>query len=67
MQAYFRHATAVGDLTRIFLTALDGACQGRAPLLGLFRRRPTRAPATRNPEQGRLAIADPEAFLSPIR
>jgi len=33
MQDYFRHATAVGDLTRIFLTKLEAAQQKSEPLL----------------------------------
>ncbi|RME17208.1 MAG: [protein-PII] uridylyltransferase [Alphaproteobacteria bacterium] len=64
MQDYFRHATAVGELTRIFLTALEAAHVKKEPLLqGLFkRRRKVRAPfAVR---QGRLAIGDQEAFLA---
>jgi [protein-PII] uridylyltransferase len=41
MQAYFRHATAVGDLTRIFLTKLEDMHVKSEPLLErLFRRRP---------------------------
>jgi [protein-PII] uridylyltransferase len=64
MQDYFRQATAVGELTRIFLTALEAAHMKREPLLqGLFRRRKkVRAPfAVR---QGRMTIADEAAFLS---
>ncbi len=33
MQDYFRHATAVGDLTRIFLTSLEADHRKDAPLL----------------------------------
>ena len=41
MQAYFRHATAVGDLTRIFLTSLEANHVKAEPLLErIFRRRP---------------------------
>ena len=40
MQAYFRQATKVGELTRIFLTALEARHVKTAPMLaGLFRRR----------------------------
>lgn len=40
MQAYFRHATRVGELTRIFLTGLEQRLVKREPMLvGLFRRR----------------------------
>jgi [protein-PII] uridylyltransferase len=64
MQDYFRHATAVGELTRIFLTALEASHVKREPLLqGLFKRRKkVRAPFAVN--QGRLTIADEAAFLS---
>ncbi len=41
MQSYFRHATAVGDLTRIFLTSLEAMHVKAEPLLErIFRRRP---------------------------
>ena len=41
MQAYFRQATAVGDLTRIFLTSLEAIHAKPEPLLErIFRRRP---------------------------
>ncbi len=40
MQDYFRHATHVGELTRIFLTALEAKHIKKEPrLVGLFRRR----------------------------
>ncbi|MBT8460777.1 MAG: [protein-PII] uridylyltransferase, partial [Boseongicola sp.] len=40
MQDYFRHATTVGELTRIFLTALEAKHVKQAPsLVSLFRRR----------------------------
>ncbi len=40
MQDYFRHATAVGELTRIFLTGLEAQHVKQAPsLVGLFKRR----------------------------
>ncbi|PIE08006.1 MAG: [protein-PII] uridylyltransferase [Rhodobacterales bacterium] len=64
MQEYFRHATKVGDLTRILLTALEGQHLKRAPkLFRLFkRRRMVRAPFVER--QGRLAVADEAAFLA---
>ncbi|MEJ2028538.1 MAG: [protein-PII] uridylyltransferase [Maritimibacter sp.] len=64
MQDYFRHATAVGELTRIFLTALEDNHVKRAPLLqGLFKRRKkTRAPFVDN--QGRLNYTSEKAFLA---
>ena len=64
MQAYFRHATQVGELTRIFLTALEAAhVKSEPPLKGLFRRR-RKVRAGYAVKQGRLTVADPDAFLS---
>jgi [protein-PII] uridylyltransferase len=69
MQDYFRHATRVGELTRIFLTSLEALHVKRQPRVGellssagrrLFRRL---APGYRQ-EQGRLTLADPQKFLS---
>ena len=64
MQDYFRQATAVGDLTRIFLTKLEADHLKSKPLLErIFRRR-------RKAKQGyvvinnRIGIADPESFLA---
>ncbi|MDF0595507.1 [protein-PII] uridylyltransferase [Psychromarinibacter halotolerans] len=64
MQDYFRHATEVGEVTRIFLTALEERHVKREPkLVGLFKRR-------RKVRDGykivnnRLAVADEAAFLS---
>ena len=64
MQDYFRHATAVGDLTRIFLTALESEQQKDAPLLlRLFKRGP-QVKAGYEVVNNRLAIADDTAFLA---
>lgn len=64
MQAYFRHATRVGELTRIFLTALEARHVKRAPdLLGLLRRR-KKVRAGYRVDFNRLNIADPQAFLA---
>ena len=64
MQAYFRHATAVGDLTRIFLTKLEDMHVKSEPLLErLFRRRP-RIKDGYNVVHNRIAIADTDAFLA---
>lgn len=64
MQAYFRHATHVGELTRIFLTALEARHVKRAPgLLGLFRRR-KKVKAGYRVDLNRLNIAEPETFLT---
>ena len=63
MQAYFRHATKVGELTRIFLTALEAAQVKKEPvLLRVLRRKPKLKPGF-CVLQNRLAIVDPEAFL----
>ncbi len=64
MQDYFRYATAVGDLTRIFLTSLEADHTKEAPLvMRLFkRRRPVKAGYT--VVHNRLAIENDDAFLS---
>ncbi|AUH66470.1 [protein-PII] uridylyltransferase [Paracoccus zhejiangensis] len=64
MQDYFRHATNVGEVTRVFLTALEAHHVRKAPFLGrLFRRRRKLRPGFTE-ELGRLAIADDKDFLS---
>jgi [protein-PII] uridylyltransferase len=64
MQDYFRHATAVGDLTRIFLTKLEAMHAKSAPLLErIFRRKPRVKPGY-HVIHNRLAIVDPDAFLA---
>ncbi len=64
MQDFFRHATSVGDLTRIFLTSLEASQQKEPPLLmRLFKRQPK----TRDGYEvvnNRLAITDDTAFLA---
>lgn len=63
MQDYFRHATHVGEVTRVFLTAMEARHLKReASLAGLLKRR-RKTPAGYRMERGRLAIADPESFL----
>ena len=63
MQAYFRHAIKVGELTRILLTALEADNTKQAPgLLGLLKRR-RRVKAPYEERQGRLDVADEAAFL----
>ncbi|MCY3878660.1 MAG: [protein-PII] uridylyltransferase [Rhodobacteraceae bacterium] len=69
MQEYFRHATDVGELTRVFLTALEARHVKREPkVLGFLRNtgfglgiKVGKAYAI---QHGRLAIADNEGFLS---
>ncbi len=64
MQRYFREATAVGDLTRIFLTKLEATHLKSEPLLErIFRRKP-RVRDGYKVINNRLAIVDPDAFLS---
>ncbi|MEM8824780.1 MAG: [protein-PII] uridylyltransferase [Pseudomonadota bacterium] len=64
MQRYFRHATRVGELTRILLVALEADnVKSQPALLGLFKhRRKVRDPYVER--QGRLDVADEAAFLS---
>ena len=64
MQHYFRHATSVGDLTRIFLTSLEADHTKDAPLLlRIFKR----APKVKDGYEvihNRLAISDEKSFLA---
>ena len=68
MQGYFRHATRVGEVTRIFLTALEASHVKQAPGIFGFLRDATRG----QPEiadgfvlrQNRLAIADDASFFA---
>ena len=64
MQRYFREATRVGELTRIFLTKLEALHMKNAPLLErIFRRRPRMKPGY-SVVHGRLDVADPDKFLA---
>lgn len=64
MQDYFRHATAVGDLTRILLAKLEANHTKDAPLLErIFRRRP-QVRAGYEVINNRLSIVDAKDFLS---
>ena len=64
MQDYFRHATKVGELTRLFLTQLEARhAKGEAKLTLLLRhKKPVRAGMKL--VQGRLDAADPALFLA---
>ncbi len=63
MQDYFRHATVVGEVTRIFLTALEERHVKHEPgLARLFRRKPKVKPGYKV-EQTRLNIADESTFF----
>ncbi len=63
MQDYFRHATAVGEVTRIFLTALEASHVKRAasPLTFFRRQKPVKEGYVR--KQGRLMVEEPRTFL----
>ncbi|MFC6636499.1 [protein-PII] uridylyltransferase [Sulfitobacter sp. JBTF-M27] len=64
MQDFFLHATAVGDLTRIFLTSLEAIHVKAEPLLErIFRRRP-KTKAGYEVVHNRIAIVDDTAFLT---
>jgi len=64
MQDYFRHATRVGELTRIFLTALEASHAKPEPrLLRLFRRKKRAKPGYAI-LQNRLTVADETTFLA---
>ena len=63
MQDYFRHATRVGELTRVLLTAMEALHLKReAALTGLLRRR-RKMPEGYRLDRGRLNLTDPESFL----
>ena len=64
MQDYFRHATRVGELTRIFLTALEASHAKPEPRLLRFFRRKKRAKKGYAILQNRLTVADGDAFLA---
>ena len=64
MQDYFRHATRVGELTRIFLTELEARhAKPEANLFGIFRRK-KRVKAGYLLVQGRIDVEDPKTFLA---
>ncbi len=63
MQAYFRHATAVGDLTRIFLTSLEAIHVKAEPLLERFFRRKPRIGDDYAVVHNRIGVSNPAAFL----
>ena len=64
MQDYFRHATHVGDLTRIFLTELEARHVKREPLLRHLLNRRKKMRYGLKVVQNRLDIQDPKDFLS---
>ena len=68
MQGYFRHATRVGEVTRIFLTALEASHVKQAPgILGFLRDATRSQPDIADGfvlRQNRLAVADETSFFS---
>ncbi|MGB7261294.1 MAG: [protein-PII] uridylyltransferase [Albidovulum sp.] len=65
MQDYFRHATHVGELTRVFLTALEERhVKKEAMLAGFLRRRRTKTREGFRIDRGRINIVDSKAFLA---
>ena len=69
MQAYFRHATKVGELTRIFLTALEASHVKQEPgLWGFLRGRKRTRRRKLKPgyevKQNRLTVADEADFFA---
>ncbi len=63
MQDYFRHATIVGELTRIFLTTLEANHVKSAPSLASFFKRRKRVKPEYVLRQNRLDIAKGKTFL----
>ena len=64
MQDYFRQATRVGELTRIFLTELEARHAKReASLFGIFKRTKRVKPGYKL-VQGRIDVTDPAQFLA---
>ena len=64
MQDYFRHATTVGELTRIFLTALEAKHVKQAPSLARFFRRKPKVDDKYTIKQNRLTVTRIKPFLS---
>ncbi len=64
MQDYFRHATRVGELTRVFLTALEAAHVKREARLAGFLQRRKKVREGFAIDRGRLNISNEKVFLS---
>ncbi len=60
MQDYFRHATHVGELTRVFLTALESRHTKAAPMLQRLLRRKPKLRAGFREDRGRLNLISPK-------
>ncbi|WP_299848238.1 [protein-PII] uridylyltransferase [uncultured Roseovarius sp.] len=63
MQDYFRHATVVGDLTRIFVTKLEAAHVKSAPLLQRIFHRKRKLKDGYTEVHGRIGITSERKFL----
>ncbi|MEL6959176.1 MAG: [protein-PII] uridylyltransferase [Pseudomonadota bacterium] len=63
MQDYFRHATDVGELTRIFLTAQEAVHLKSEPVLQRLLARRKKAKPPYAIKQNRLTVEKPKAFL----
>lgn len=63
MQDYFRRATQVGELTRIFLTAQEAAFTKSEPMLTRLLSRRKKAKPPYAILQNRLTVADKKTFL----
>ncbi len=63
MQEYFRHATVVGDLTRIFMTKLEALHVKPDALLQRLFRRKKKLKSGYKEVHGRLALERPKTFL----
>ncbi|SLN53135.1 Bifunctional uridylyltransferase/uridylyl-removing enzyme [Aquimixticola soesokkakensis] len=64
MQDYFRHATRVGELTRILLAALEAQHLKPAPSLQRMLSRTKKVGTLYKIVHNRLALVDPQAFLA---
>ena len=63
MQDYFRYATDVGELTRIFLTAQEDAHLKAEPMLRRLFTRRKHAKAPYAIDNNRLTLQEPDAFI----
>ncbi|WP_108258545.1 [protein-PII] uridylyltransferase [Mangrovicoccus ximenensis] len=66
MQDYFRHATTVGELTRIFLTQIEATHVTKTSFIENIRKlgRKPKVPENFEVQHGRLRHSDDAAFLS---
>lgn len=64
MQDYFRQATKVGELTRIFLTSLEATHKKPEPMLARWLKRRKKAKAPYAIKQNRLTVDDEDTFFA---